>query len=127
MAHLNAHRGGAVSAADSVVETAAGGTTEHPAMFGLLELVGVERCRIVQVVGEVGKQVHAGLDHVGVELEGAVVVAAFGVVRDAVARGLATIGRIDGTEAVDQAAVDGALRDLVGRVPAGRVGHGGDR
>jgi len=70
-------------------------------VLGLLELVRIARRRIVQVVGEVGEQVEARLDGIGIRLERAVVESAFGVVRDVVAGRLAVIARVDRVEVVD--------------------------
>src|SRR3569623_1353255 len=46
---------------------------------------------------------------------------------EALAVGVAAIGGIEGAKARDEALVDGALRYLVGGVPAAVVGHGRDR
>ena len=39
---------------------------------------------------------------------------------------LAAVGRIDGAEAIDQAGLDRAQRNLVGRIPVAVVAHRGD-
>jgi hypothetical protein len=46
--------------------------------------------------------------------------------RQAVTLGGAAVGRVDGAEPADQAIRDGALRDLIGRVPARAIGETGD-
>jgi hypothetical protein len=115
----------AVAATERGVPAAARRQAEHVALLGLLELVAVHR--IVQEEREVRVQVQARLDRVGIELETAVGQPAFGLERQAVARGVAAVGRIDRAEAADQALIDRALRNLVGRVPVCRIRHRGER
>ena len=118
--------------AESDVPAAAGRQAEDLAPLGLLELVAVylgrvQVDRMLEEEGEVRKQVELRLDRIGVQAKLAVVHASHCLVRQAVALGATPVAGVDGAEAADQARVDRALRDLVGRVPAGRVPHRSDR
>ena len=104
---------------------AAGVHAQRGAPVGLAKLVAVDR--VVQKIGEVGKQVQPVSDDVRIDLSGCV---ARGVVsrlpprpRKAVAAGLATIGLVDRVKPAQQASVYRALWNLVGGMPFGIVGH----
>jgi hypothetical protein len=86
------------------------------------ELVAVQG--VVHVVGEVGPQAELVADQVGVHLGGAVGAGLAPHAGQAVAARFAAVGAVDRIEAADAAVVHGALRNLVGRIPAAVVGHG---
>ena len=96
----------------------------HPAVVVLLELVAIHR---VDGVGEVRDQVEVVVDRVDRGIPAPPVLARPQVERKAVAVRIAAGGLVDAAEAVDRAVVDGALRDLVGTVPAAVVAHRGQR
>ena len=87
----------------------------RPASLELLELIAV--FRIVEEVGEVVEELHSVANDIGGETGRVVRPRALPVERAAVAKGLAPVGLLDEPEPADQPAVDGALRNLVGRVP----------
>ena len=132
MAHLQPHRVGAVAPGQAGVPAAARCHAEDLALLGLLELVAidagrVEVDRVLLEEAEVRVQVDHGLNCVGVQLEHAIGQAALEFIRKAVARGVPAVGRVERAEAADEPLVDGALRDLVGCVPARRIAHRRDR
>ena len=94
------------------------------AVVGLLELVAVHR--IVEEVREVGEQIELVLEPVGRRLELAAGERRRIVERQAVALRLAAVAVVERAVAADEAVVDRALGDLVGRVPLAAVGHRGD-
>src|SRR5262249_544679 len=86
----------------------------------LLKLVSVDG--IVEEKGEVGKQIEAIVDQIGIGLRETLLPLIGPLTVETVARGSATVGRIDGPKARKQTLVDGPFRDLIRRVP--RVGVG---
>ena len=104
----------------------AGVQAEHVAVVALQELVaGV---RPLQAEAEVRPQLQAVAQGIGRHLGAACGIAAVPLARQAVARGVAAVRRVHRVEAaegpaVEAAGIDQPLRDLVGRVPAGGVGH----
>ena len=59
-------------------------------------------------------------------MENTVIIAPLPVERKTVTAALSAVARVDRRKAVDQPAVHGALRDLVGGAPLGAVRHRGD-
>ena len=90
----------------------------------LLDLVAVNR--VVQEIGEVLEQVQPALQRVGGHAGRSRPARLQPVERQAVARGPAGVGVVDGAEARQTTRLDRAQRDLVGRVPVGVVPHAGD-
>src|SRR6185369_7521577 len=99
--------------------------------FALLELVAEGAVavggEVVEAILEIGPQVEAGTQPPDAGLALAVVAAPGPVAGQAVAEGLAAGRWIERAEAIDRAAGDGALGDLVGRGPPPAVGHAGHR
>ncbi len=93
----------------------------HRAVFALRELIALHR--VVEKIGEIRDQRQLGADRVNIDVAVHVAVGLAPLAGQAVAARLSAIARIDGAEAVDQAALHGTLRDLVGRIPVGRVTH----
>ena len=91
------------------------------APVGLLELVALHR--VVEKIGEVGKQVEAVADGIGIDLVAATVEVGIARRGQRIARRASAVGGVEGTEARDIAAIDGPLPDLVGGVPLAVVAH----
>src|SRR3954453_16564029 len=81
----------------------------------LAELVAIDG--IVEKVGEIVEQPQVGAHDIGADIGLSVVARLRPVARQAESAGGAAVGRIERAEAVDQALVDRALSDLVGRIP----------
>ena len=125
VARLKAEQAFGREAGQRVLQGAAGIDAHQLALVGLLELIAV--VGIVQEVGEVIVQVERRVDEIARHLVGNAAFRAGPVCGQGVALGIAAVGRVDISEAADAAVEDGALRDLVGRVPGVGVGHGGNR
>ena len=93
----------------------------HCALVGLFELITVHR--VCQHISEVRIQIEIIVIAIGHDLGRAGRAAPMPFARQTVALAVATIGRIDETETIDVAALDGALGDLIGRIPIGFVAH----
>ena len=94
------------------------------AVIDLLLLVAVDR--IVEEEREVRDQVEVVAEAVGRDLGQRLVAAVLPLRADAVAIGVAAVGRVDRAEAVDQPVVDRALRRGFGGVPLAVVAHDRD-
>ena len=97
---------------------------EHAAAVALVELVSVDG--VVEEVSEVREEVQPIGERVNVEVCFGVGGARGPIEGKAGAIRLAAVGGIDVAEAIEGAAGDGAERDLIGGIPAGAVGEGGE-
>ncbi len=95
----------------------------HATLLGLARLVAVDR--IIKEVGKVVKQRQARLHHIGIGLKQRIAAALAHGGRQAVTRGLAAVGGIDGAERIDLATLHRAQRNLIAGVPGALVEHAG--
>ena len=125
VAGLQPDAGLGFDAGKSHIESVAGVETGKRAAIELAELVAVDG--IVEEIGEIVEELQRRADHIGADLALAVLARLRPVARQAeTARGSA-VGGIERAEPVDEALIDGALRHLIGRRPAVRIGHRGKR
>src|SRR4051794_35585429 len=94
-------------------------------MVRLMELITVDG--VVQEIREVRKEIEIVGDAVRGDLRRRVAARALPLGGSAVAIAVAAVGRIDGTESIDEAVVDRPLWNLIGGVPPSRIGHAGYR
>src|SRR5687767_6250607 len=90
-------------------------STCNPAPLKLLELITIDW--VVQKIGKVVKKLYPVTLHITGHTRGIVGPGSLPVPDGAVAKGLATVVWFDKAEAVDQAAIDRALGNLIGRMP----------
>ena len=117
----------AVEVSEPALEGVMAMEAEDRALVALAELVADRVGRVIEEIGEVVVERQRAVDRVGLELAQTERVALAQPRRQAVAAGIAAVGRIERAPAADEALLDGALRDLIGRRPAVLVGHAGDR
>ena len=121
VAHLQAERALRVGLADPVEKHLARLQPGDEAFVRLLKLIAA--LRVVEEVGEVGKQIQIVVVAVGHHARDARLAAPVPLGREAVALAVPTVRRIDQPEAIDRARGDGAARDLVGGIPRRLVAH----
>ena len=111
--------------AEAALECVAGVKTEDRTAVGLAELVAIHR--IVEEVREVVEQGEGAGDAIGLDPRCALVVGAAPAARKTVAARFAAVVRVERAVTADQVLIDRALGDLIGRIPAVGIGHGGER
>ena len=115
------HRAAGPLAEPPVVDRRAG----HEPVIGLVKLIAV--IRVVEKIGEVGKQIEVVADAEGRDLRARMSPRPLPLERSAVPISVAAVCGIDCTEPSDEAALYGALRNLIGGGPRAAISHAGDR
>ena len=121
IAALHADAGLRLQAAKAPVEGMPRIETAEGAAVELVELVAIDG--IVEEVGEIVVELQVGAHDIGAEIALAVFARMRKIAGQAEAAGDAAVGRIERAETADDALVDGALRDLIGRVPGVGISH----
>ncbi len=120
-ARLQSDAGLRLDAGDAQVEGVAGVEPIDHAPVHLAELIAIDG--VVEKIGEVVVEPQRRVDRIGVDLALSVFARVRPIARQREAARRAAIRRIERTEPADQALVDGALRHLIGRIPAVGIGH----